>query len=73
MRPGSVDGFHAMEPLQQAYTDMDNGIVVNSDFLNGLTPTDATVAATKYLEEKGIGSKKVNYKLRDWIFSRQRY
>ena len=51
----------------------DTGIMVNSDFLNGLTVKDAIPAMKKWLEEKGIGHEKVNYKLRDWVFSRQRY
>jgi leucyl-tRNA synthetase len=57
-----------------AFTAKDEtGILVNSDFLNGLTVKDAIPAVTKWLEEKGIGEAKVNYKLRDWVFSRQRY
>ena len=51
----------------------DTGIMVNSDFLNGLTVKDAIPVITKWLEEKEIGHAKVNYKLRDWVFSRQRY
>ena len=51
----------------------DTGIMVNSDFLNGLTAKEAIPVITKWLEEKGIGEAKVNYKLRDWVFSRQRY
>jgi len=51
----------------------DTGIMVNSDFLNGLTVKDAIPVITKWLEEKGIGEAKVNFKLRDWVFSRQRY
>ena len=51
----------------------DTGIMVNSDFLNGLTVADAIPVITKWLEEQGIGEAKVNYKLRDWVFSRQRY
>ncbi len=51
----------------------DTGIMVNSDFLNGLTVKDAIPVITKWLEEKGIGEAKVNYKLRDWVISRQRY
>ena len=57
-----------------AFTDKDdNAILVNSDFLNGMSVKDAIPAMTKWLEEKGIGKAKVNYKLRDWVFSRQRY
>jgi len=49
------------------------GVNVNSDFLNGLETKKAKEKITKWLEEKGIGKKAVNYKLRDWIFSRQHY
>ena len=51
----------------------DTGIMVNSDFLNGLTVKEAIPVMKKWLTEKGIGHEKVNYKLRDWVFSRQRY
>ena len=51
----------------------DTGIMVNSGFLNGLTVKQAIPTMIKWLEEKGIGTEKVNYKLRDWVFSRQRY
>ena len=63
------------EDVQKAaFTAKDEtGILVNSDFLNGLTVKDAIPAVTQWLEEKGIGAAKVNYKLRDWVFSRQRY
>lgn len=57
----------------EAYTDVADGILVNSGFLDGLRVADAKEAVIKWLEEKGIGHKKVNYKLRDWVFSRQRY
>ena len=59
---------------QGAFTDKDeNAILVNSEFLDGMSVKDAIPAITKWLEEKGIGEAKVNYKLRDWVFSRQRY
>ncbi len=63
------------EDVQKAaFTAKDEtGVLVNSDFLNGLTVKDAIPAVTRWLEEKGIGEAKVNYKLRDWVFSRQRY
>ena len=63
------------EDVQKAaFTAKDEtGILVNSDFLNGLTVKDAIPVITKWLEEKEIGHAKVNYKLRDWVFSRQRY
>ncbi len=51
----------------------DSATLMNSDFLNGMTVHEAIPAMTKWLEEKGIGEGKVNYKLRDWVFSRQRY
>jgi len=51
----------------------DTGIMVNSEHLNGLTVKDAIPVITKWLEEKGIGHAQVNFKLRDWVFSRQRY
>ncbi|MEA4955731.1 MAG: leucine--tRNA ligase [Pseudoflavonifractor sp.] len=51
----------------------DTGIMVNSGFLDGLTVKEAIPAMTKWLGEQGIGHEKVNYKLRDWVFSRQRY
>ncbi|MCQ2478550.1 MAG: leucine--tRNA ligase, partial [Clostridia bacterium] len=55
------------------YTDCDSGIMVNSDFLNGLTVEEAKKKIQEWLIDKGIGERKVNYKLRDWVFSRQRY
>lgn len=57
----------------KAYTDTYSGKMVNSGFLNGLEVKDAIRKMIDYLEEKGIGKRKVNYKLRDWVFSRQRY
>ena len=57
-----------------AFTAKDEtGILVNSEFLNGKTVKDAIPAMIAWLEEKGIGRAKVQYKLRDWVFSRQRY
>ncbi len=50
-----------------------DGIHINSDFLNGLNKEDAINKMISWLEDKGIGEKKVNYKLREWIFARQRY
>ncbi len=58
---------------EEAFTDVATGKLVNSGFLDGLEVSDAKVAITKFLEEKGIGINKTNYKLRDWVFSRQRY
>lgn len=51
----------------------ENCTIINSEFLNGLSVEDATENIIKFLEDKGIGEKKTNYKLRDWVFSRQRY
>ena len=56
-----------------AFTDCATGVLVNSDFLNGLSVEDAKKKIQEWLTEKGIGSVKTNYKLRDWVFSRQRY
>jgi len=58
---------------KEAFTDVDAGILINSGFLNGLEVKEAKEKMLAFLEEKGIGTKKVNYKLRDWVFSRQRY
>ncbi len=58
---------------EEAYTDVSEGNMVNSGFLDGLTVKEAIPTMIKWLEEKGLGKKKVNYKLRDWVFSRQRY
>jgi len=58
---------------KEAYTDTDCGTMINSDFLNGMQVAEAKTAITKFLQDKQIGTKKVNYKLRDWVFSRQRY
>ena len=58
---------------EAAFTDCDTGIMVNSGFLNGLSVEEAKKAITAFLTEKGIGEAKVNFKLRDWVFSRQRY
>lgn len=56
-----------------AFTDVATGVLVNSDFLNGLEVTDAKQKMIEFLTDRGIGEKKVNFKLRDWVFSRQRY
>ncbi len=60
--------------VQEAvYTTSDTDLVVNSEQFNGMTVKEAKEAITDWLEEKGTGKRKVNYKLRDWVFSRQRY
>ena len=58
---------------EAAFTDVATGTLVNSGFLNGLSVTDAKKKMIAWLEETGKGRDKVNYKLRDWVFSRQRY
>ncbi len=58
---------------EEAFTDVETGIMVNSGFLDGLEVSEAKEKIIAWLTEKGIGEKKVNYKLRDWVFSRQRY
>ena len=58
---------------EEAYTDVATGTLVNSGFLNGLSVEDAKKKIIAFLEEKGIGHAKENFKLRDWVFSRQRY
>ena len=59
--------------IKEAYTDIENGVAVNSGFLNGLSSKEAIKKAIEYIEENKLGKGKVNYKLRDWVFSRQRY
>ncbi|MDU2558029.1 MAG: leucine--tRNA ligase [Anaerococcus prevotii] len=54
-------------------TDINKGEAINSDFLNGLSANDAKKKAIEYVEENGLGKAKTNFKLRDWVFSRQRY
>ena len=58
---------------EEAYTDVSNGTMVNSGFLTGMNVKEAIPAMIDYLEKEGIGKRKVNFKLRDWVFSRQRY
>ena len=58
---------------KEAYISKTDGYLINSEFLNGLSVNEAMKKMISFLEEKGIGTKKVNYKLRDWVFSRQRY
>ena len=58
---------------KEAFTDCETGVMVNSGFLDGLSVEDAKVKITEWLTEKKLGEKKVNFKLRDWVFSRQRY
>ena len=67
-----VDGDN-VDLSKEAFTDVATGKLINSDFLNGLEVKDAKKTVIQYLEKNKIGTKKVNYKLRDWVFSRQRY
>jgi len=60
-------------PEEEAYTECSTGNMVNSGFLNGLTVDEAKKTITDWLKQRGLGELKVNYKLRDWVFSRQRY
>ena len=61
------------EVEKEAFTDCATGIMVNSGFLDGKSVEEAKVSIVEWLTEKGVGAQKVNYKLRDWVFSRQRY
>ena len=58
---------------EEAYTDTEEGIVVNSELINGLEVKEAIEKMSDWLEKNGLGKRNVNYKLRDWVFSRQRY
>ncbi len=58
---------------REAYVDCDTGVLVNSGFLDGKSVADAQAAIVEWLNEKGLGHATINYKLRDWVFSRQRY
>ncbi len=75
----SIDGRTAFDQSRvpytgdAAFTDIATGVMVNSGFLNGLSVEEARPAMIKWLEERGVGKAKTQYKLRDWLFSRQRY
>ena len=58
---------------KEAFEDCETGVMVNSGFITGLSVDDAIAAITRWLTDKGLGEEKVNFKLRDWVFSRQRY
>ncbi len=66
-----IDGEVDLE--KEAYTDIYNGVMVNSDFLNGLPVKEAIAKMIDYIESKKIGERKVNYNMKDWAFNRQRY
>ena len=57
----------------EAYTDIEDGISINSEIINGLPVKEAKEKITDYLEEKGIGTRKKNYHMKDWAFARPRY
>jgi leucyl-tRNA synthetase len=67
--PGST----GQEQLAEAYTSVDDGSMVNSGQFNGTPAAEAKAIVTQWLEEKGLGKKSINYRLRDWLISRQRY
>src|SRR5699024_5055500 len=58
---------------KEAYTDTSKGTIVNSGFINGMEVNEGIEHISKWLEDKKLGVKKTNFKLRDWVFSRQRY
>ena len=58
---------------KEAYTDIEEGVLINSDVINGLSVTEAKEKITKYLEDNNIGKAKKNYHMKDWAFARQRY
>ena len=69
----SSDSNSICDIEKEPFTDVVTGRLINSGFLTGLSVEDAKAKVIKYLEDHSIGTKKVNYKLRDWVFSRQRY
>ena len=69
----AADGRPAPYTAAEAYTDIADGVMVNSGFISGLSVTEAKARMIAWLEEKGLGRAKTQYKLRDWLFSRQRY
>ena len=68
-----VEVVQGGDVAKEAFTDCETGVMVNSDFLDGLSVEDAKVRIREWLVAEGKGREKVNYKLRDWVFSRQRY
>ncbi len=58
---------------EEAFTDIENGTIVNSPIIDGMSVKEAKEKISEYIENSGLGTKKVNFKLRDWVFSRQRY
>ncbi len=70
---GIVEVVSGGDIAKEAFTDCDTGLMVNSGFLNGKSVEDAKTSIVDWLEKDGIGKTRTNYKLRDWVFSRQRY
>ncbi len=68
-----VEVVQGGDVTKEAFTDCETGVMVNSGMLNGMSVDEAKKAITEWLEKEGKGHPKVNYKLRDWVFSRQRY
>jgi len=68
-----VPGRDVNEPMTEATTSKTEGVMINSDFFNGTPVTEGIEKVTAWLEEQGIGKAAVNYRLRDWLISRQRY
>ena len=66
-----IDGEVDLE--KEAYTDIYNGVMINSDFLNGKPVKEAIASMIDYIEQRKIGERKVNYNMKDWAFNRQRY
>ena len=69
----AAEGGEEVDVQKAAFTDVATGVMVNSGFMTGMTVEEAKKAMIEHLEKNGIGHAKVNYKLRDWVFSRQRY
>ncbi len=65
--------FEGVDISEEAFADKENTVIANSDFINGMSYSDATQKVIKALEDKGQGQGKINYRLRDAVFSRQRY
>jgi leucyl-tRNA synthetase len=72
-RPTAADGASAAAPEAGALPFTGEGIAVNSGLITGLSTAEAKKKITAWLDAKGVGKKTINYKLRDWLFSRQRY
>lgn len=69
----AAPGVDPAQPLTEAYPDVDNGVMVNSGAFDGTPARDAKAKVTAWITEQGFGEKAVNYRLRDWLISRQRY